>query len=317
MLPSAISAIRPACFTYIGVSEYTTAYERARCPDASEAVRRVRPRRARAIEAAGRVFVERGFAGSSVEAIATEAGFTRGAFYSNFNSRRSCSPSCSSSGCTASTRSWPGRTPTPPAPARARPASGWRLSRARTGAGSFASGSAARAHGPRRRVPQDRRRLLERNRALAARDHRLRGGRYHAAGCSRPTGERLDRHRHEAWRCSTSWIPTVAPLELYPELCELLFGPLVPRSESAQVSEPSQRDPRTWQLHARPLGCSFHAKQEESRSKVRMTTALYGVGATWDQEDGRSLSVNRAGGVGWRSPDAALASTHAQATRAS
>ena len=39
------------------------------------------------LDAAGRVFVERGFQGSSVEAIAAEAGFTRGAFYSNFRSK--------------------------------------------------------------------------------------------------------------------------------------------------------------------------------------------------------------------------------------
>lgn len=36
------------------------------------------------LDADGRVFVKRGFAGASVEAIATEAGYTRGAFYSNF-----------------------------------------------------------------------------------------------------------------------------------------------------------------------------------------------------------------------------------------
>jgi AcrR family transcriptional regulator len=43
--------------------------------------------RAALIEAGRRVFLERGFAGSSVEAIAAEAGFTRGAFYSNFDSK--------------------------------------------------------------------------------------------------------------------------------------------------------------------------------------------------------------------------------------
>ena len=32
-------------------------------------------------DAAARVFVERGFQGASVEVIAAEAGFTRGAFY--------------------------------------------------------------------------------------------------------------------------------------------------------------------------------------------------------------------------------------------
>ena len=39
------------------------------------------------LEAAARVFVERGFAGTSVEAIAGEAGYSRGAFYSNFESK--------------------------------------------------------------------------------------------------------------------------------------------------------------------------------------------------------------------------------------
>jgi AcrR family transcriptional regulator len=43
--------------------------------------------RAALLEAAGRVFVERGFAGTSVEAIAAAAGYTRGAFYSNFDSK--------------------------------------------------------------------------------------------------------------------------------------------------------------------------------------------------------------------------------------
>jgi AcrR family transcriptional regulator len=39
------------------------------------------------LEAAARVFVERGFAAASVEAITARAGFTRGAFYSNFSSK--------------------------------------------------------------------------------------------------------------------------------------------------------------------------------------------------------------------------------------
>jgi AcrR family transcriptional regulator len=39
------------------------------------------------LDAAARVFVERGFAGASVEAIAAAAGYTRGAFYSNFDSK--------------------------------------------------------------------------------------------------------------------------------------------------------------------------------------------------------------------------------------
>jgi AcrR family transcriptional regulator len=43
--------------------------------------------RAALLDAGARVFIERGFAGASVEAIAEAAGFTRGAFYSNFESR--------------------------------------------------------------------------------------------------------------------------------------------------------------------------------------------------------------------------------------
>jgi len=43
--------------------------------------------RARLLNAAEQVFLRRGFQGSSVEEIAAEAGFTRGAFYSNFKSK--------------------------------------------------------------------------------------------------------------------------------------------------------------------------------------------------------------------------------------
>jgi len=43
--------------------------------------------RADLLEAAARVFLERGFEGSSIEAITATAGYTRGAFYSNFKSK--------------------------------------------------------------------------------------------------------------------------------------------------------------------------------------------------------------------------------------
>jgi AcrR family transcriptional regulator len=43
--------------------------------------------RARLLDAAERVFIRRGLQASSVEEIAAEAGFTRGAFYSNFQSK--------------------------------------------------------------------------------------------------------------------------------------------------------------------------------------------------------------------------------------
>jgi AcrR family transcriptional regulator len=43
--------------------------------------------RSELLEAAGRLFVERGFERTSIEAICEEAGYTRGAFYSNFSSK--------------------------------------------------------------------------------------------------------------------------------------------------------------------------------------------------------------------------------------
>jgi AcrR family transcriptional regulator len=44
--------------------------------------------RAALLDAAARVFVRRGFQGSSVEEICAEAGYTRGAFYSNFTTKQ-------------------------------------------------------------------------------------------------------------------------------------------------------------------------------------------------------------------------------------
>jgi AcrR family transcriptional regulator len=52
----------------------------------TRAERRAQTRQA-LVDAAARVFIERGFAGASVESIAEEAGYTRGAFYSNFTSK--------------------------------------------------------------------------------------------------------------------------------------------------------------------------------------------------------------------------------------
>jgi AcrR family transcriptional regulator len=43
--------------------------------------------RAALLDAAAEVFIERGFLGASVEVITAKAGFTRGAFYSNFRSK--------------------------------------------------------------------------------------------------------------------------------------------------------------------------------------------------------------------------------------
>lgn len=55
-------------------------------PRLTRAEKRARTRAA-LVDAAGRVFLDRGFLGASVEAIAAEAGYTRGAFYSNFSTK--------------------------------------------------------------------------------------------------------------------------------------------------------------------------------------------------------------------------------------
>ena len=61
-------------------------------PDSSRPARRSRKEkqaetRERLLDAAEQVFLRRGLQGSSVEEISAEAGFTRGAFYSNFKSK--------------------------------------------------------------------------------------------------------------------------------------------------------------------------------------------------------------------------------------
>lgn len=54
---------------------------------ATEATRSRENTRARLLDAAAQVFAEVGIGGASVEAICERAGFTRGAFYSNFDSK--------------------------------------------------------------------------------------------------------------------------------------------------------------------------------------------------------------------------------------
>ncbi|MGO4598088.1 TetR/AcrR family transcriptional regulator [Terrabacter sp. 2RAF25] len=56
-------------------------------PGARRITARRQATRDRVLEAASEVFAERGFHGASVEDICDRAGFTRGAFYSNFSSK--------------------------------------------------------------------------------------------------------------------------------------------------------------------------------------------------------------------------------------
>jgi AcrR family transcriptional regulator len=189
--------------------------------------------RAALIEAAGRVFVERGFAGSSVEAIATEAGFTRGAFYSNFNSKEelfaellqqrvySLYAELARQNADPATRTSPRETGERLAAIQANPDGRW----------IFRLWLELLAHTGRddefRKIAAG---FWSGNRALAARAITTA---YEEADTTPPIAPD---------RLASAWIaidiglalqhfvdPDGAPLELYPELCELLFGPLVPR----------------------------------------------------------------------------------------
>ena len=69
---------------------------------------RQRSRGVKLVNAAERVFVRTGFDAASVEHIAAEAGFSRGAFYSNFKSKDEIFLACSTGNASrAKTRSTP------------------------------------------------------------------------------------------------------------------------------------------------------------------------------------------------------------------
>lgn len=188
--------------------------------------------RAALIEAAGRVFIERGFAGSSVEAIAAEAGFTRGAFYSNFRSKEelfaellqvrvySLYADLARQNADRATRTSPRETGERLAAIQANPDGRW----------IFRLWLELLAHAGRddefRKIAAG---FWSGNRALAA---NAIATAYEEADTAPPTAPD---------RLASAWIaidiglalqhfvdPEGAPLELYPELCELLFGPLNP-----------------------------------------------------------------------------------------
>lgn len=72
---------------YRANSQAAAPWENGRVNESSALTARRRETRGRLIDAAVEVFVEEGLQGASVESICTRAGFTRGAFYSNFSSK--------------------------------------------------------------------------------------------------------------------------------------------------------------------------------------------------------------------------------------
>jgi AcrR family transcriptional regulator len=188
--------------------------------------------RAALIEAAARVFVQRGFVGTSVEAIAAEAGFTRGAFYSNFSSKEELFAELlqervyrlyadmAREAADPSTRATPRETGERLAAIQDHPEGRW----------IFRLWLELLAHAGR---DEDFRRIAagfwSGNRALAG---KAIAAAYAEAGATPPVAPE---------RLASAWIaidiglalqhfvdPEGAPLDLYPELCDVLFSPLDP-----------------------------------------------------------------------------------------
>jgi AcrR family transcriptional regulator len=205
--------------------------ERVLPPRLSRAERQAQTRAA-LIEAAARVFVERGFVGSSVEAIAAEAGFTRGAFYSNFSSKEELFAELlqervyrlyadmARDAADPATRSSPRETGEQLAAIQDNPEGRW----------IFRLWLELLAHAGRdehfRKIAA---RFWSGNRVLIG---QAIAAAYDEAGVTPPAAPE---------RLASAWIaidiglalqhfvdPEGAPLDLYPELCELLFSPLDP-----------------------------------------------------------------------------------------
>lgn len=189
------------------------------------------------LDAAARVFVKRGFTGSSVEEISAEAGYTRGAFYSNFRSKNELFVELLhelvyNRYAEMTQEGLDGRPPTLRetgemlAEIQAKPEGRWIW------------------------------RLWFECLAQAGRDEELRqlaatfwqGNR---AGIAKLIEAALPRHKARAKAIATALIaldiglaiqhfvdPEEAPLDLYPELYVLLFGPLGQQSEQAGADSP-------------------------------------------------------------------------------
>ena len=66
------------------------------------------------IDAAERRFTDQGFHATSIDAVAREAGYTKGAVYSNFASKETSFSRCTSAGSIAAWRRWRPRCATHP-----------------------------------------------------------------------------------------------------------------------------------------------------------------------------------------------------------
>jgi AcrR family transcriptional regulator len=188
--------------------------------------------RADLLEAAARVFSRRGFAGASVEAIAAEAGYTRGAFYSNFSSKEELFAELLQQRVFATYRAWALESADP----RTRPSArevGERagaLQADRDTSWLFVLWLELLAHAGRdgefRKIAAE---FWRHTRALGA---AAVAAAYAEAGKTPPANPARLASAFIALDVGLAvqhWVdPEEAPLDLYPELFELLFEPLDP-----------------------------------------------------------------------------------------
>jgi AcrR family transcriptional regulator len=205
------------------------------------------------LDAAARVFVNRGFQGSSVEEISAEAGYTRGAFYSNFSSKEELFVELLRDRVYTRYTSMTEDALRDPEHVPTLQQTGERLA-------SFLA------------VPEDRWlwRLWFECLAQAGRDEKLRGmastfWRGNRAGITRLIQGGAPELSGRAKSIATAMIaldiglaiqhfvdPEDAPLELYPELYVLLFGPLLSGSDVEGPTAPSTRAGASRRRPSRP-----------------------------------------------------------------
>jgi len=200
-------------------------------PRLTRAERQARTR-SELIEAAARVFAQRGFGGASVEAIAAEAGYTRGAFYSNFSSKEELFAELLQERVFATYRAWAVESADPTTRPTARevgeragalqdnPDTGW----------LFVLWLELLAHAGRdgefRKIAAE---FWRGTRALGA---AAIAGAYEEAGRTPPADPARIASAFIALDVGLAvqhWVdPEGAPLDLYPELFDVLLGPLDP-----------------------------------------------------------------------------------------
>jgi AcrR family transcriptional regulator len=207
--------------------------------------------RRRLLDAAAEIFIRRGFQGATVEEITAEAGFTRGAFYSNFESKEQLFVEFLQERVYEEYRQMVQRVPAEASPIeRLRWTARDLMERYERGAGDdwlFALWLETLAHAARnpefRELPAS---FWSGTRAMLASQI---DADFNKLGRSAPASP-----KHIAIALTALDIglavqhlvdPDDVPLSLYPELFELLFGPMIEGAETLREEQDGHRRRRT------------------------------------------------------------------------